>query len=476
MNYIAYAFGFIAAIITFISTQIKEKKQLLYTYTLSYLFFSVNFILIGAITGGITCLVIAVQTISISNNKNIKPKVILFSILTILIGIITYENLISIFPTLCNLIFIFTITNNKMKNIRKLTIISRLLWCIYDFLTGAYLIFLSDFFAIIGIIISICKYDIQTGGGMKMEEFIFDGLPVVEHKGKYIIFSYYNGKIVAINKNEFNKEKMTEFLKEQNMLGTPKSCPGDYNDYVELVISLTNDCNLRCKYCFVGEKNFCKKIIKKEDIDSAIKAVGKLAKVKNKKEVFITFFGGEPTLYPELIKYSMEKARHELKEYKVSFGITSNGVFNENIKNILVENNFTVTISMDGLPKFQDKQRVTPANTGTSHIIEQTIKDLTARGVSVIVRMTITRPMIFEFKETIDYLKKFGVNIIHFEPITMGGRAKENEQILERPSPEEYSEKLVEAIDYAREKDVSIISSTVMNALSPSYMFCDGVR
>ena len=127
MNYIAYAFGFIAAIITFISTQIKEKKQLLYTYTLSYLFFSVNFILIGAITGGITCLVIAVQTISISNNKNIKPKVILFSILTILIGIITYENLISIFPTLCNLIFIFTITNNKMKNIRKLTIISRLL-------------------------------------------------------------------------------------------------------------------------------------------------------------------------------------------------------------------------------------------------------------------------------------------------------------------------------------------------------------
>ena len=269
---------------------------------------------------------------------------------------------------------------------------------------------------------------------------------------------------------------MTEFLKEQNMLGTPKSCPGDYNDYVELVISLTNDCNLRCKYCFVGEKNFRKKIIKKEDIDSAIKAVGKLAKVKNKKEVFITFFGGEPTLYPELIKYSMEKARHELKEYKVSFGITSNGVFNENIKNILVENNFTVTISMDGLPKFQDKQRVTPANTGTSHIIEQTIKDLTAKGVSVIVRMTITRPMIFEFKETIDYLKKFGVNIIHFEPITMGGRAKENEQILERPSPEEYSEKLVEAIDYAREKDVSIISSTVMNALSPSYMFCDGVR
>lgn len=308
-----------------------------------------------------------------------------------------------------------------------------------------------------------------------MEEFLFNGLPVVEHKGKYIIFSYYNGKIVAVDKEKFDENEVKKFLKEQNMLGTPKSCPGDYNDYVELVISLTNDCNLRCKYCFVGEKNFCKKIISKENIDAAIKSVGDLAKVKNKKEIFITFFGGEPTLYPDLIKYSMEKARRELKEYKVSFGITSNGVFNDEMKNILVDNNFTVTISMDGLPKFQDKQRVTPTNTGTSHIIEQTIRELTVRGLSIIIRMTITRPMIFEFKETIDYLSNLGIKIIHFEPITMGGRAKENEEILERPSPEEYAEKLADAIDYARSKGVSIITSTVMNALSPSYMFCDGV-
>jgi len=308
-----------------------------------------------------------------------------------------------------------------------------------------------------------------------MEDCLFKGLPLVVHKDKYIIFSYYNGKIVAIDKKKFNCKEVEKFLEEQEMLGTPKSCPGDYNDYVELVISLTNDCNLRCKYCFVGEKNFCKKIISKENIDAAIKAVGELAKVKNKKEIFITFFGGEPTLYPDLIKYSMEKAREKLKEYKVSFGITSNGVFNEEIKNILVDNNFTVTISMDGLPKFQDKQRVTANNKGTSHIIEQTIKDLNSRGLSVIIRMTITRPMIFEFKETIDYLADLGIKIIHFEPITIGGRAKENEDILERPAPEEYAKKLEEAIEYARGKDVSIITSTVMNALSPSYMFCDGV-
>lgn len=308
-----------------------------------------------------------------------------------------------------------------------------------------------------------------------MKEFLFNGLPVVEHKGKYIFFSYYSGKIVTVEKEKFNTEEMNKFLEECNMLGTPKSCPGDYNNYVELVISLTNDCNLRCKYCFVGEKNFCKKVISKDDIDKSLEAVKELAKEKNKKEIFITFFGGEPTLYPELIEYSIQKAKQVLSNYKVSFGITSNGVFNEKIERILVDNNFTVTISMDGLPKFQDKQRVTANNKGTSHIIEKTIESLVQKGISVIIRMTITKPMIFEFKETIDYLSNLGVKIIHFEPITMGGRAKENENILERPTPEEYTEKLIEAIDYAKKKEVSIICSSVMNALSPSYMFCDGV-
>ena len=190
MNYIAYAFGFFAAIITFISTQIKDKKNLLISYVVSYLLFAMNFILIGAGTGGITCLISAIQTIILSNNKHKKEKALILSSIIIFTGIMTYENLISTLPIMCNLIFIATISNNKMKSIRYLSLISRTFWCIYDFLTGAYLIFLTDYIAGIGIIIAIGKYDISTEGGEKMKDFLFKGLPVVEHKGKYIIFSY----------------------------------------------------------------------------------------------------------------------------------------------------------------------------------------------------------------------------------------------------------------------------------------------
>ncbi len=308
-----------------------------------------------------------------------------------------------------------------------------------------------------------------------MKDFLFEGLPVIESDDKYLIFSYYSGKILAVDKQKFDKKTIVDVLQSKKMIGIPKSCPGDYSNYVELVISLTNDCNLRCKYCFVGEKNFHKKIISKENIDKALIAVRELAIKKHKNEIFITFFGGEPTLYPELIKYSIKKAKSTLKDFNVSYGITSNGVFNNKIKELLIENKFTVTISMDGLPKFQDKQRVNPNNKSTSNIVKETIKDLERGGINVIIRLTITEPMIYEFKETIDYLHNLGVKIIHFEPITIGGRAKDNKDILEKPDSEEYAQKLVEAIDYAKGKNISIISSAVMNALSPSYMFCDGI-
>ena len=89
MIYIAYIFGFIAAIITFISTQVKEKKMLLITYVLSYFFFALNFLLVGATSGGITCFIAASQILIISNNTNIKIKSIILISITVLMEIIT---------------------------------------------------------------------------------------------------------------------------------------------------------------------------------------------------------------------------------------------------------------------------------------------------------------------------------------------------------------------------------------------------
>ena len=217
------------------------------------------------------------------------------------------------------------------------------------------------------------------------------------------------------------------------------------------------------------------KTISKENIDKALNSVGDLAKYKNKKTIYIQFFGGEPTLRPDLINYTIDKTKTILKDFNVEFGVTTNGVFNQNIVDLLVDNNFTTTISMDGLPQFQDDQRIKVDGSGTSLDVEKSIKALIAKGIKIIIRITVTKGMINNFKEIVDYLQDLGIEFIHFEPVTKGGRANDESSNISRPDPNIYAEKLLEVIEYAKTKKVNILTSTLMNAMSPSYTFCDAV-
>ena len=308
-----------------------------------------------------------------------------------------------------------------------------------------------------------------------MSDFLLETLPVVDCGEEYLIYTYYKGKVISVPKDNFNQEEVLSELKKYDLLVQPRNCPGDYSDCVELVISLTNACNLRCKYCFIGEEGCNIKNISEESIDKALESVKKVAILKEKKRIYIQFFGGEPTLRPQLIYYTMEKAKSTLSDFAVEYGITTNGVFGDDIVDMLVEHNFVTTISMDGLPQFQDDQRVFYDGSGTSAEVEKTLKALSSKGMNVIVRITVTDYMVDRFREIVDYLSELGVRFIHFEPVTKGGRANSQESEILRPDPEKYSEKLIDVIAYAKSRNVYILTSTLMNANSPSLMFCDAV-
>lgn len=308
-----------------------------------------------------------------------------------------------------------------------------------------------------------------------MANFLLENYPVIDCDDYYLIYTYFHKNIVKVPKKDFNEKTVLSELKNHGLTVTPKSCPGDYSDCVELVISLTNACNLRCKYCFIGEEGCTIKNISTDNIEKSLKLLGELAEQKNKKTVYIQFFGGEPTLRPDLIEYTISKANEILSEYNIEFGITTNGVFDDEIVDLIVNNNFVTTISMDGLPEFQNSQRVRANGSGTSEDVEHTLNTLTSKGIKVIVRITVTKMMINHFREIIDYLNDNGVKFIHFEPVTKGGRANDDASNITRPDPYEYSDKLIDAIEYAKEKNVNILTSAIMNAMSPSYSFCDAV-
>jgi len=105
----------------------------------------------------------------------------------------------------------------------------------------------------------------------------------------------------------FNEEETKQVVKGLKQL--PKDYPGPEIVHLEIA----NRCNLKCKYCYVGEKKGeeltteqWKQIIKKLDTSGVFQ---------------ITFGGGEPTLRDDLIELASYT-----KELGLNLTMTSNGI------------------------------------------------------------------------------------------------------------------------------------------------------
>lgn len=106
-------------------------------------------------------------------------------------------------------------------------------------------------------------------------------------------------------------------------------------------ILLNNVCNKKCKYCY--EKNDGKYILTKSNIDSIMERLSKF----NQLEKDIEFFGGEPTLSLDIIKYTVEK----YPDY--SYRIITNGYFLEleEFEYECLSKLLSVTLSLEGTEK-----------------------------------------------------------------------------------------------------------------------------
>ena len=98
----------------------------------------------------------------------------------------------------------------------------------------------------------------------------------------------------------------------------------DYDDYLNIDFMVSNICNYSCKYCYLGSNEGDMKFPNKLDtlIDSVIHMLNIYQKDIGKKEIKFEITGGEPTLWPELDKFSSA-----IKEYNnaINIAITTNG-------------------------------------------------------------------------------------------------------------------------------------------------------
>lgn len=127
-----------------------------------------------------------------------------------------------------------------------------------------------------------------------------------------------------------------------------------------LTLQVTQQCNLRCKYCpYSGSYYNRKHGSASMKADTAKKAIDFYIKHSyNKKMLNIGFYGGEPLIQYDLIKELAAYSRIQGEGKEVSFHMTTNAtLLNREIIRFLAENKFKLTISLDGPRELHDKNR-----------------------------------------------------------------------------------------------------------------------
>ena len=144
----------------------------------------------------------------------------------------------------------------------------------------------------------------------------------------------------------------------RTMLGegiTHELPPRDSKHLDELIIHVSNDCNMRCLYCY-GQGGCYNKKRELMDEGTVIETLDKMYEIYPNIDL-INFFGGEPTLNLKVIRTACNYVR--LKDKKTILGMVSNGTCaSQELIDIIKEFDFKITFSVDMQP-MQDVLRPT---------------------------------------------------------------------------------------------------------------------
>ncbi len=148
--------GFIAFIFFFASYIFKNKENIVWFQLISYMIFSIHYLLLGAFTGSLLelgCVGSSIATNYHSNNKKIY-SIILIAIY-IVIAIISWESWYSLIPTIVCIFTTLSLFYGNAFTLRLVGLVNSLGWGIYSYFVKSYVGVVTNSFLIIFILICI---------------------------------------------------------------------------------------------------------------------------------------------------------------------------------------------------------------------------------------------------------------------------------------------------------------------------------
>lgn len=174
------------------------------------------------------------------------------------------------------------------------------------------------------------------------------------------------------------------------------------NEVSQLLLQVTQACNLSCIYCPYAVNKESKlsrtHTNKTMTFDTAKKAIDFMAqKSGNADKISISFYGGEPLIAFPLIKKCVEYADHLFEGKPISYSLTTNAtlITNEMIE-YFASRHFYLTFSMDGPKNIHDSHRVyangRPTYDLVIDILKKTVKCYGENGKGFILINMVLNP------------------------------------------------------------------------------------
>lgn len=198
----------------------------------------------------------------------------------------------------------------------------------------------------------------------------------------------YKGKEFNYNKRKY------QYLKEHGFF---KTLPDKYSFFVlspqmekeriletlQIIFEVTDSCNLNCEYCGYGDlyNNHDKRNTKDIDLQSAIALLNFFIEgwrekgiSSIKKNIYISFYGGEPLKNVTAIKLLISYIEANFPNNVLpKYSITTNGLLLKKHIDYLVDKKFNILISLDG-NEYNNSYRTTAHGESSFNSVYNTIK------------------------------------------------------------------------------------------------------
>lgn len=162
--------------------------------------------------------------------------------------------------------------------------------------------------------------------------------------------------------------------------------------YIDLTILLTHQCQMKCQYCFEGEKDSTS--ISHDSLQAIMNFL--MTHRDNCNRLRVTWFGGEPLLNYQKLKDMSMRLIEFCRENEIQYtgDITTNAfaLSRERCMEMVKELNVSrFIITLDGPAAIHDRRRPLRSGLPTFHRIWENIGHLIDAGARVTIRMTIDR-------------------------------------------------------------------------------------